>query len=368
MIRAFFLSVVVFFSLLHAEAIYDDINQTSQNYVKIKQKVLYISLEKIPKRVIVGEIFPITVRVLNLIKDSKVDYSFSDYSGLEILNNGVAFEEQKDKYFYETFYFKAISTKIKLPTITAKISFDQNDIYKSSSLKLEDIDVIKLNPKSDFSNIIANDFNIKKYKTSNYDNMHNIVVFSAESKNGFLDTFHLNNVAKQGFESIEDDINISKMIYFCVINKKIENLRFSYFNLLTNSYITLNIPIIVQDDTVTTQSDLKPKDQSKDKIKILIALLVALGFLFLFILKRKLIYIVFISIPIIYIAYMLKPNNVICIKKSSPIRILPLENGTVFEITKQKIRVEEIGRTKGFFKIEINNKIGWVKDEDTCHD
>jgi hypothetical protein len=64
---------------------------------------------------------------------------------------------------------------------------------------------------------------------------------------------------------------------------------------------------------------------------------------------------------------LLIPQKQICIKKGTKIRILPVNNATIFEVTKNKIQLTKIGSTKGFSKVELkNNKIGWIKNEDIC--
>ena len=112
-----------------------------------------------------------------------------------------------------------------------------------------------------------------------------------------------------------------------------ETLSFSYFNLKKNNFELVDIPIILDDDSVTTQSDLKPKDQSRERLKLSIAGVIALV-AFIFILWRtKYIYFVFIIIPLAYIAYIAIPSKEVCIKVGAEIYLLPLHNGNIFELT-----------------------------------
>lgn len=83
--------------------------------------------------------------------------------------------------------------------------------------------------------------------------------------------------------------------------------------------------------------------------------------------RKKYIYAVFILIPLLYISYTLVPTKDICIKSGSNIRLLPVENGTIFETTQSVIRLEKEGSVKEFIKVKLQNqKIGWVKNEDIC--
>jgi len=100
---------------------------------------------------------------------------------------------------------------------------------------------------------------------------------------------------------------------------------------------------------------------SQPKVKKKIKMLIAVGVIFLGVIlllwRQRYIYIVLIIIPGIYVIYLMIPQPKICIKENSKIRILPLENGTVFYVTDHRLQL----------KIELpNKKIGWVKNEDLC--
>jgi len=261
----------------------------------------------------------------------------------------------------------ATKSKVKLPDFTATLIDGRENQYKKTTLSGNTINVITLNPKKDYANIIANSFELAEYRTTSYDKTHNIVVFVANAQNCNIKSFQLNNVYKQGIESSTESIFDSKITYYAVIDKKIQNFSFSYFNLIKNKFVKIDIPIIVDDDSVTTQTDLKPKDQSREMLKMSIAASVAFIALLFVLYRKKYIYAVFILIPLLYISYTLVPTKDICIKSGSNIRLLPVENGTIFETTQSVIRLEKEGSVKEFIKVKLQNqKIGWVKNEDIC--
>ena len=328
-------------------------------------KVIYISYDEIPQRVIKGEIFPVTYKTLSTVKKfDDVLYEFSNHDGLKILDEAPQ-RIQKGKYYYDTFHMQAIQNSARLPDVEAFLMAPHD--YNSTLLKGSQLNVISLNPGKDFSNIIANNFTLLEYKTTVYDNKHNIVIFVASAQNCDIEKMHFNNVYKQGIESTSGNYADAKITYFLVIDKKIENFSFSYFNLLKNDYTQVTIPIIVNDDSVTTQSDLRHRDQSHDTIKMYIAAAVAfLGFIIILI-RRKTFYLVFIIIPLIYIIYLAIPQEKVCIKQGAQIRLLPVENGTIFETAQTQYHLTKEGEVQNFIKVKLtNNKIGWVKDEDTC--
>jgi len=332
-----------------------------------KQKVLYLSFKDIPSRVLKGEIFPVTLRTLSTVKNFQdISYEFTNYSGLKSLTE-IPYREETDKYYYDTFYFLATSKYAKIPDITASLVTENGDIYKKTTIHGSKINIITLNPKKEFANIIADLFEVVDYKTTSFDQNYNIIVFTARAKKSDLSSFKLNNVYKQGIESITESIDISRITYYAIIDKKIENFYFSYFNLLQNRFIRIDIPIVVDDDSVTTQTDLKPKDQSKEKLKMSIAGVIALVGVLFIVWRKKYIYLFFIIIPLIYIGYIAIPSKAICIKKGTKIHLLPVYNGTIFETTTHKQTLFKEGSVKNFIKVKLqNDKIGWVRDEDIC--
>jgi len=328
-------------------------------------KVIYLSYDNIPTRVVKGEIFPITLKVLSTVKDYEdIHYEFSNSNGLKILTE-IPDRVEKGKYFYDTFYLLSTQKWAKLPDINATLISKEE--YDSSFIDGDDLNIIALNPKKNFSQIIANNFELIDYKTTSFDSQHNIIVFVATAQNSDIQAMHFKNVFKQGVESIYESHLESKITYFLVIDKRVENFSFSYFNLLKNKFSVITIPIVVEDDSVTTQSDLKPKDQSKERIKMSIAAAVAL-IAFIFILwRRKYIYLIFLIIPLIYIAYLAVPEQEICIKQGAQIRLLPVNNGTIFETAPTQYTLLKEGSVDGFVKVKLKNeKIGWVKNEDIC--
>jgi len=362
-IRLFIIGLLFLTTLSSNDTTIDDINKTAITL----QKVLYINFDKKPQRVIKGEIFSVRLKTLSTVKNfTDITYKLSNHRGLKLLNE-IPYRDEDSRYYYDTFYFLTNSSRARIPNFTATLHDNNNSIYKKTTLFGKKLKVVTLNPKKNFSNIIANSFELIEYKTTTYDDQHNIVVFIATATNCDIKTFKLQNVFKQGIESITESHFDSKIIYYAVINKKIEKFSFSYFNLQKNKFSLISIPIIVVDDSVTTQSDLKPKDQSKERLKMTIAATIAfLSFIFI-LSRKKYIYLVFIVLPLVYIAYIAIPSKEVCIKAGAEIYLLPVHNGTIFEKTNTKYHLQKEGSVKEFVKVKLKNeKIGWVKNEDIC--
>lgn len=328
-------------------------------------KVIYCNYDEVPQRVIKGQIFSVTLKTLPVINDyDDIAYTFSNYNGLKILND-VPYRTKNGKYFNDKFYMQATQNYAKLPDIEAALVASTE--YNTTRIQGQKLNVIALNPNEKFSNIIADELALNNYKTTRYDNRNNIVIFSATAKNSDIESIHFNGVKKQGIESITPSYDESKVTYYVVLSKELELFTFNYFNLPKNKFVKIQIPIIVDDDSVATQSDLKPKDQSHEKIKMYIALGIAfVGFIFI-IIRKKYIYLILIILPLGYTLYIAMPQKEICVKAGSAIHLLPVSNGTIFKTTdQQRIYLKE-GSTKNYIKIRLDNdKIGWVKNENTC--
>lgn len=329
------------------------------------EQVVYLSYDKVPQRVIKGEISSFTIKSISTVSDfPDISYQIPQTNGIKILDE-FPIRDTQGKYFYDTFHFLTTSSSAQLPDINASVIGSED--YDSSILKGSKLNVITLNPKKNFSNVIANSMELVDYKTTTYDDNHNIVIFMLSALNADIKAIHFKGVAKQGIESVSESYDESRVTYYVVLKKELETFSFSYFNLLKNRFQNINIPIVVIDDSVVTQSDLKPKDQSHELLKVEIAALIAfLAFLFI-LWRKKYIYLVFILLPIIYIAYTWAPEKDVCIKQGSQIHLLPVRNGTIFETTPNQYSLPKEGSVKGFVKVKLkNDKIGWVKNEDIC--
>jgi len=379
-VKPFLLACFFLFAALFANATQDSDTQSyadtknldqntfiTENEIQSLQKVIYLSYEKVPSRVLKGEIFTVTIKSLSTVKDfMDISYSLSNSEGVKLLSDFPT-REQDSKYFYETFHFLATSQSIRLPDFTATLIGKGDELYRSTTLLGQNMNVIALNPKKDFSNIVASSFEILEYKTTSYDNAHNIVVFVATATNCDIAALSLNSAYKQGVESVTESYFDSKITYYAVIDKNLENLSFSYFNLQKNRFIPIYIPIVVDDDSVATQSDLKPKDQSREMLKMAIAGTVAAVAFFVILWRKKYIYLVFILLPLAYIAYTAIPSKEVCLKEGSSIYLLPLYNGTIFDTAQERQHLQKEDEVGNWIKVRLDNeKVGWIKDEDIC--
>lgn len=331
------------------------------------EKVLYISYEDTPKSVIEGAISKFTIKAISITKNyDDIEYEFAPSNEIKIITQKP--ERRVDgKYIYDTFYFTAKGESVKFPKITASLLSKTDIDFAPSELDGFDIKVTKLPSNKNFASIVADSFDIAEYKTTNFDNENNIVVFIATAKNCDIGSLKLKNITKQGIESLTQSQLDSRITYYAIVNKNLSNLTFSYFNTLSNKFVDVIIPIVVVDDSVTTQSDLKPQDQSHQEIKLIIAIALMLFAITMVFIKRQKIYILLFLALAGFVIYTIFQSDKICVEASSNVYLLPTSNATVFEKIETQTTLQKIGSRDGWSKVELpNQKIGWIKDEDNC--
>jgi len=331
------------------------------DYEEPTEKVLYLSYDNPVKRVIKGEYFSLTIKLLSTIGNyNNLYYTFSDANGVTVLSETPS-RVKKGKYYYDTFFFTATEQMAVTPKITASLASYEAVL---DSLPLT---VITLNPKKNYAHILADTFSITNYKTTIYDQENNIIVFSANATRSDLSKFELTGIDKQGFETKNFEIESASMTYYAVIPKKDDNLIFTYFNLQKQKFKKIIIPIIVDEDRVSTQSNLKPKENKHQRIKLIGAATVLIIGLALLLYKRNVLFLIMVIVPGYYVYITALPTEYECIKAASPIQLLPMKNGTVFETTTSQLTLKAQGKVNAFTKVQLENKkIGWVKDENIC--
>jgi len=370
-----------FFGLLQAAQFVTEVPQTimplSQQYeegdaaeasgASSKTRRLYTTLVTKPDRVFKGEIFSITLRsIVTTDSFDTLEYRFSGGSGVKLLSDRPERTAQ-DHTYTERFFFKVTGEMAFLPDITPVLSFGFADEEVSDMIVGGTIDVTVLNPPRDFCGVLADRLEITHAKTTAYDKEHNIIVLMADANRSDLGDFRIAAASKQNFESLHSDPHLSKMSYYAVLPAAVENLHFQYFNLQTKSYDRISIPIRVDSDLVSTTSDINPTEHGHNVQKAIVFGSVALLLLLLALWKRSWTLLIVAVGAGGYAAWLNIPLQQVCVKEGAPIYLLPMHNATVFEIAPRRYQLEKQGHIEKYTKVRLlNDKIGWVKDEDIC--
>lgn len=331
-------------------------------------QIVYATYDDVPQKVVTGEIFAVTVKSLSTNTNYQdISFKFQGGSHTRLINSNTK-QTKEGNYFFNTFYFQVTGGNATLPDIVATAADEQGNAYgTTTTLKGQDLSVLVLNPRSDFANIVAEEFSILTHKIKSYDKDHNIILFTATATRADLSKIKIPNVIKQGVESIDSSFMTPKVTYYVIVDKGQDNFDFSYYNLKEQNFEKISIPVIVDDDRVTTMSDLTPVDQQQKGLKITLAIILAVAIYAFVWWKQNYRLLVLLLLPLAYIIYQVKPSQTVCIKQGSNVYLLPLNNGTAFYKTtvEEKLNVE--GESGEFRKVKLDNdKIGWVRNADVC--
>lgn len=326
---------------------------------------LSLQFSNLPARPYVGEIIAINVKLTPVdVASGNIEYTLQNEEGIRIFSDTPR-RSVKDDGVYDTFYFLVQSESIRLPDITATLTSTGTP---SQPLTGTSLSATTLSPPTGYANVLADKFEIVTYKTTPYNNESNVVIFTVKASRCNISDFSIPNAIKQGFESKLPNVGESQMTYYAIIPNTEKNLNFSYFNLKKQRYEALNIPIVVDDDTVSTsQADLSPTDARHTELKIGVSGVAVITLFAMFYWRRKKWYLYLSALPMFYIVYALLPNQNICVKKDAPIYLLPIKNGTIFEMTLQEEHLEAEKEVGEFIKIHLSDdKVGWVNKRDLC--
>lgn len=273
--------------------------------------------------------------------------------------------KKKSAGIYETtIHLIASSAQSNIDALTLTLKrngiFFQNKTIKPDLPKIKNIQL-----RTDFANFVGENLEIKMVKSSKFNEYSNLTTIELASKNGNLSLFQIpGEFQKQGFDSLKGDYKNQTGIYFIISDNNKTNINFSYYDFTQNIFKELNLDIKVQDNDLSTQVPLNPKEGEFRLYKELSIYIAIILFLLLFIWKKS--YYSFI-IAVAFIAYAIydnKPFSEAKLKANSKIRILPMPNSTIFAIAAKEQNVKIITKNENFTKIILQNEtIGWVENE-----
>ncbi len=343
-----------------------NIDELFSNATKDTSGTVILTHTKTPSTLYIGEIFPLTIKLTPTdIASGNIEYTLQGEEGIRIFSQTPS-RSVKEDGVYDTFYFLVQSSSVRLPDVSATVTSTGT---VSSVLEGSSLNASTLNPPSTYANVLADSFKVIDYKTTAYNQESNIVVFTVKATRCNIATFSLPNAIKQGFESKLPNVAESTMTYYAIIPNSEQTLEFTIFNLKKNRYESISIPIVVDDDAVSTQSDLSPTDSRHTELKVGAAAIFGVIFIALFYWRRSKWYLYASVLPLFYVVFALLPNSSVCVKKNSPVYLLPIKNGTIFEMTPEEEKLEVENTVGEFTKVHLknnSNSIGWVHEKDLC--
>ena len=296
----------------------------------------------------------------------KTEFIFDDESykdSVEVLNpNDNWALNAEDSSLRNTFYLKIKQPHYMIPQI--KVRVDTSDGEAVESIKGTLGKAIKLERKGEFSQVLAQNLEILDTKITSYDANSNLAVLQLQSTMGNLFDFHLESYTQQGIESKNGDYQKAVAFYYAIIPKSASVMTFDYFNTTTSKYQTLQVQNIVSEERISTQSDIKPKNNYQF-FKIALILFFLLLFLGLYFYKRKFIFAILAFVALCALVYFLTLKTSVILKKNAALRIQPSFNSTIVFTAQEPMSAEIIGERNQYYKVILkDDRIGWIKKDD----
>ncbi len=312
----------------------------------------------IPKKVYINQLFPVTVIGIGK-NDNKTPLFQFNLGNKPIFKEPLIVHNGNDSFY--TFYFKAKNSDIYIPSLIIK------DNTLTSKLKSRYIPIKKLKGNNDFSNILATDLKIKNSQVSNYDENNYIITLNIEAYEANLEDMSLKNVIESGIENIKRKFSKVSGEFYVVVPSKQKLLHFTYFNTLKREFISKKVSINLKDTTVSTQSELNPKEDSFEKLKKYTLFTLIIFFFIMFLLKIDFFYLILSTISLITLLTLYIPHKTICVSQGTPLYILPTYTSDISTTIDTKFKTMLLSERKGYKKVKYKNGIiGWIKDEDIC--
>lgn len=314
----------------------------------------------VPKKVYENQLFPVTVLGINDTGKEMPNFIFNRSSNVQALFKKPLIIRNGNDSFY-TFYFQAQKDDVHIPNLAIHTS------NASTELSSQNIMIGTLTTREDFCNVLAADMEIKTSQVSNYDESNHIVTLSIEAFEANIEDMDLNNTIESGVENIQRDFAKVEAEFYVVLPMAQKTLKFTYFNTIKKQYVFLKVPVVVEDATVSTQSDLNPKGDSFEKLKKYTLMTFSVFFLLMFLFRRDFFYLVFTVISVITLLDLYIPHKKICISQGAPLYILPTQTSTISTKIDAELDTLLLGNREGYKKVEYKEGIiGWIKNEDLC--
>lgn len=341
----------------------------SQLYQDIQKKDIALSITSMPSSVFPNQVFSIKLNA-DIGQNIDVDMNLTMKKNEDMLwlnERNIKWETIKPGVFSTEIWLEANSTKAKFQTINLILNRN-GDIFQKASMNLESPNVKKL-PKGgeNFSHIVASNLNIRSFKSSKFNDQSNIMTIELTTENGNLNSFYIDNkdIIKQGVDSIKGVANKQNGYYFVVLSKDVKNFNFDYYNLLTQKFESFSLPVIVEVETLSTQSELNPKENSFDFYRNIVILCLICLLLIMFITSKNTTPLIFAIILGVIFIFLQNSYKSAIVKQEAKVRILPIDRSTIFFISGKEEEVEILAQTDNFYKILFDNsKIGWVDKKD----
>ncbi len=328
---------------------------------------LYLSYENSPQEVYIDETFEMVIKATIFSKDyHNIKTTFSENKNIDILNKNSLWIKKGPNIFMNSYIININKKEFVMPQITVDLLDTHGELLDTQTIQefAVNIKTIEIKDKT-YSKVVADSMRLLGHKTKQYDNNQLHTIIKLEAINSNIEQFHLQNFnSQQGINDISKKDGKAVIYYDIFSSIDTKQIKFSYFNTQEKKLKFIKLDIKLEEDLVSTQTDLNPQKSNFHIYRILALLFVIAALVGLyFVYKKRFIFIV-IGLVGIVIIYLLFPNKTIELKAGKNVYIQPLKQSTVFRTTKKIQTVSVLKTQNGFVKVMFEDKtIGWIKDE-----
>lgn len=351
------------------EFIPNNANTTKSDFVPndegFSAKTLFPTYVEVPQSAYANELIPLKIRVVATRSFETINLKILDDNASVLQDLTPDWTNENENVYLKTIYIQIKDVTDVLPDIEVSLQSGGN-IVEKAIFPSQKINIIKLNDDDGrFIGVIAKSLIAKKVKTTAFDEDNLIMVIEFIGKSANLLDMNFQNVVKQGIDSSSGTYPDNSMFYFIVFQKNTEAIEFSYFNVVENKFNAIKLPVVVEQDTLSTQIDLDPKKSHYELYKDIGLLVLVVLCIILYYFRKKSFYAFLAVILCAYMIFFRTSMENVKLKSGTKVRILPTEKSTFFYNINDPISVEKLNVVGEYIKVSLpNGKIGWVKKED----
>ena len=325
---------------------------------------IFITTKYSSQNLYLNQVFTLDVKAL-IAHDNieSIETTLLNHKGIEIIYEE-PFEQVNTHEYKTKIYLQIVSYDAKIPDILLDVK--SLDTMTHQMFEGENVQAQDLKGSQYFSRVLAKSLSVANFEASQYNDDYNILQIHLLADTSNLFDFYRKSefIIEQGVKDIDSFYPITNLTYYAILHKDIKIFEFEYFNLESLIMEKRNIPIRLDEERVSTQTDLTPKSNFlKLYEKMIVTILLLLAFT-LFFYRKKLLYLFVALFFVVILIYLFIPTDVVSLKRGSPIKILPTKNSTIFYTTPKVLNVEVLETKEHYKKILLNNKkVGWVDEK-----
>jgi hypothetical protein len=365
-------------STIIEEAFVQEVNNINYLYESIdfdpsniQSKQLYAKFLELPQTVFTHQRVGVKIEALVTTQAyTHIQTRFIDSKNVAVINPEDSWQTLGNNKLNNEFFLKIYSSDFKLPTFEL-ILFQDDTIVDVVHLEPNNIRYTDISSNDiEFSSIIAQSLDVKVVNARQYSNEEILVVLQLEAFNGNLEDFRLKEYEEQFLMSLEESYPQQTLTFNVIVPIYTKKIEFKYYNTKKNQFDKLSTHIQLDEQLISTQTDLNPNNSSMQLYKKVAVGVAAIFFILIYLFKRKLLYLLIAIVFALVFFYFAKPNDSLIIHKGTNIYILPTNNSTVFHVTQRKQLVEILNKQYNYYKIlfkfenQTTKTVGWIKEED----